>query len=245
MLVPLLLAITASTALAGRAACAAASPCAAAPASVAPSAPSTSTPPGEGKANDAPTPSDPPVAPTAPVTPVAPAAPNSGGARAEQDEWADRPLIRRPMPAPAFLLPGAAYTSWSPIGDREARTGGGLELSAVKWLPRSSFLVGAALQVEYVGRARAALGVEVGYDVVGLELALARDFAKADAFDAQWSLQLATYVSVGALYLAPRWLIPLQRSGGLSPGYGALLTIGFKLPIVLSDGRSASAKPAP
>jgi len=78
-----------------------------------------------------------------------------------------------------------------------------------------------------------------------LELALARDFAKAEAFDAQWSLQLATYVSVGPLYLAPRWLVPLRREGALSPGYGALLTVGFKLPIVLSEGRSAAAKPAP
>jgi hypothetical protein len=166
---------------------------------------------------------------------------------AEHDDWADRPLIRRPMPAPAFLLPGASYTSWTPIGDREGKAGGGLELSLVKWLPRSSFVFGALGQVEYVGRARAAVGVEVGFDVVGLELAVARDFAKADAFDAQWSLQLATYVSVGAIYLAPRWLIPLHREGALSPGYGALLSIGFKLPIVLSEGRgaSATAKPAP
>lgn len=178
---------------------------------------------------------------------AAPNAPNAPAAmpRDEADEWADRPLIRRPMPAPSFLLPGGSYTSWTPIGDRAAKSGGGLELSLVKWLPRSSFVFGAVGQVEYVGRLRAAVGVEVGYDVVGLELSLARDFAKADAFDAQWSLQLATYVSVGAIYLAPRWLVPLHREGALSPGYGALLSIGFKLPIVLSDGRIAGAKPAP
>lgn len=163
----------------------------------------------------------------------------------EHDDWADRPLIRRPMPAPTFLLPGASYTSWSPLGDRTGKAGGGLELSLVRWLQRSSFVFGALGQVEYVGRLRAAVGVELGYDVVGLELAVARDFAKADAFDAQWSLQLTTYVSVGALYIAPRWLIPLHRDGGLSPGYGALLSIGFKLPIVLSEGRSAGGKPAP
>jgi hypothetical protein len=175
---------------------------------------------------------------------AAPAAAPASERRAEPDEWADRPLIRRPMPAPAFLLPGASYASWTPIGDRERKSGGGLELSLVKWLPRSSFVFGAVGQLEYVGRTRAAVGVEVGYDVVGLEVALARDFAKADAFDAQWSLQLATYVSVGALYLAPRWIIPLHRDGGLSPGYGALLSIGFKLPIVLTEGRAASTKPA-
>ncbi len=180
------------------------------------------------------------------VTTAAPGAPSAAEPAKEaapQDDWAERPLIRRPMPAPTFLLPGAYYSSWTPLGDRAPATGGGVELSLARWLPRSLFVLGAFGDVEYVGHARSALGVEVGYDVVGLELAVARDFAKGDAFDAQWSLQIGTYVSVGPLFIAPRWLLPLHRAGEASPGYGALLTVGFKIPVVLSEGGPATPPP--
>jgi hypothetical protein len=181
------------------------------------------------------TPSPPTAAPAPAPAPAAAAEP--AAAPEPHDDWADRPLIRRPMPAPAFFLPGLHYASWTPIRDTGSAHGGGLELSIAKWLPRSSFVLGVFGQLERVGRTRAALGFEVGYDVVGLELGVARDFAHGSDSDAQWSLQLATYVSVGALYLSPRWLIPLARGGDRAPGYGAILAVGFKLPIVIAEGR--------
>jgi hypothetical protein len=176
-------------------------------------------------------------APAAPASTAAPkTTPAEANAKGDDDDWADRPFIRHPMPAPTFLLPGFQYVSWSPLSGGDAHVGAGFELSITKWLPRSSFVLGALAQVEHVGRARAALGFEVGYDVVGLEIALARDFAKEGAFDAQWSAQLATYVSVGALYVSPRWLLPIARSGDRSPGFGAMLAVGLKLPVVLDEG---------
>ena len=144
-----------------------------------------------------------------------------------------RATADEPMERLTFLMPGVSYLAWQPVkneGVRSASSGVGLELSLARWISGGVYLGGVA-QAERLDRNRVVLGIEGGYQMVGLELSVARDFAKDD-LAAQWSLQVAPYASVGMLYIAPRWIIALdRRSRKDTPGDGAMLVIGLKIPI--------------
>jgi len=146
---------------------------------------------------------------------------------------ADEPIERL-----TFLMPGVTYNAWQPVrseGVRAPSSGVGLELSLARWITGGVYIGGVA-QVEKLDRYRGALGLEGGYQMIGLEVSVARDFAKDD-LAAQWSLQFAPYASVGMLYIAPRWILALdRRSRKDTPGDGAMLVIGLKLPIKLGGG---------
>ena len=134
----------------------------------------------------------------------------------------------------SFLLPGAHYVDWVPThAGRPSGSGGGVELSYARHLAEGAWVVGAVGQVERVGRWRLAAGVEGGYEFFGLELCAARELASTDT-RAQWSLQLAPYVSAGLLTIAARWIVAVSARDALdAPGDGAMLMFGFKLPIAL------------
>jgi hypothetical protein len=143
---------------------------------------------------------------------------------------ADEPIERL-----TFLLPGLTYLAWQPVRvddrHRTASAGGGFELSIARWITGGMY-VGAVGHVERLDRWRSALGVEAGYQLIGLELSVARDFVERDGPRAQFALQVAPYASVGMIYVSPRWVIALdRRSARDTPGDGAMLVIGLKLPI--------------
>lgn len=158
------------------------------------------------------------------VLAAAPADPPGIFARATADE---------PIEKLTFLLPGVTYLGWQPVrneGVREAASGAGVELSLVRWITGGVYLGGVA-HGEKLDRYRAAVGIEGGYQMVGVEASIARDFA-SDAYASQWALQIAPYASVGMLYVAPRWIIALdRRSRKDTPGDGAMLVIGLKIPL--------------
>ncbi len=131
-----------------------------------------------------------------------------------------------------FLLPGVSYLGWHPIGgDRAETSGGGLEISLVRWIA-TDFYLGLVTQGEKLDRFRAGFGFEGGYQYVGLETSVVRELADRDGHGGQWSLQIAPYASLGMAYVAARWVVALDRKAD-SPGSGAMLVIGLKIPIVL------------
>jgi hypothetical protein len=153
---------------------------------------------------------------------AAPAEPPGIFARATADE---------PMERLTFLMPGFTYLAFQPVrandAGRKASTGVGLEVSIARWISGGTYLGGVA-HLERLDRTRVALGVEGGYQMVGLELSLARDFGAAP----QWSAQIGPYASVGMLYISPRYILALNRRSAIdTPGDGAMLVIGLKLPI--------------
>jgi hypothetical protein len=140
----------------------------------------------------------------------------------------DHPLDRL-----TYLLPGVSFVGWQPFRTddpvRVAKSGFGGELSLVHWVAPSVYL-GGAFRVERIDRTRAALGFEIGWQFVGLELAIARDFAAKNGPSAQWSAELAPYLSFGVIYMSPRFTIAIDKKPD-SPGNGAAIVIGLKLPI--------------
>ncbi|GAC1377332.1 MAG: hypothetical protein NVSMB47_22320 [Polyangiales bacterium] len=147
------------------------------------------------------------------------------------------PSVRGLLDEATFLLPGVHYVDWVPTHpERPSGSGGGAEVSYARHLVNGAWVVGALGQVERVGRWRVAAGVEGGYEFFGLELCAAREIASTDSH-AQWSLQLAPYVSAGLLTISARWVIGITaRSDPNAPGDGAMLVFGFKLPIALGGG---------
>lgn len=137
----------------------------------------------------------------------------------------------------SFLLPGANYLGWVPLRkDRGIGSAGyGFELSFAHHLDDPSFVVGALGQVERLDRWRLGAGVEAGYELIGVELSCVRELAERDSTRAQWSMQIAPYVSFGFVNIAARWVIALsQRSAVDAPGDGAMIVVGFKVPIRLT-----------
>jgi hypothetical protein len=143
----------------------------------------------------------------------------------------DHPLDHR-----TFLLPGISFMGWQPLHVDEPvrvpKSGFGAELSLARWIGPATYL-GAVVRGERLDRTRAALGLEVGWQLVGLELAIARDFAAKDGPSAQWSLEVAPYASLGVVYVSPRFVVALDRKEG-SPGSGAAFVVGLKVPIEVS-----------
>lgn len=153
---------------------------------------------------------------------VLPADPPGIFARATADE---------PLEHLTFLLPGFTYVGWQPLvveGKPYSPSNGfGFELSLARWISGGTYL-GAVAQYERLDRNRVALGIEGGYQLVGLELSVARDFADTT----QWALQIGPYASVGMLYVSPRYVVALNRRNRLdAPGDGAMLVVGLKLPL--------------
>lgn len=159
--------------------------------------------------------------------------PSPPGAGADPPGIFARATADEPMERLTFLLPGVTYVGWQPVrndGVREASSGAGVELSLARWITGGVY-VGGVAHAEKLDRYRTAVGIEGGYQMVGLEASIARDFA-TDALASQWSLQIAPYASIGMLYVAPRWIIALdRRSRKDTPGDGAMLVIGLKIPI--------------
>jgi hypothetical protein len=157
---------------------------------------------------------------------VLPADPPGIFARATADE---------PLEHLTFLLPGVTYLAWQPliVPDKPYRpsNGFGLELSLARWISGGTYL-GAVGHFEHLDRNRVGFGIEGGYQLIGLEVGVARDFAAKDDRAAQWSLQIGPYASVGMLYVSPRYVVALHKQNKLeSPGDGGMLVIGLKLPI--------------
>ncbi|MGZ3421314.1 MAG: hypothetical protein ACXWUG_23530 [Polyangiales bacterium] len=140
----------------------------------------------------------------------------------------DNPLDRQ-----TFLVPGVTFIGWQPLEVEEPvrvpKSGFGAEVSVVHWIGSGTYL-GGVVRAERLDRTRAALGFEFGYQLIGLELAIARDFAAKDGPSAQWSLEVAPYASLGVLYLSPRWIVALDHKDG-SPGSGAAFVVGLKIPL--------------
>lgn len=139
---------------------------------------------------------------------------------------ADEPLERL-----TFLLPGVTYVGWQPIvveGKTYTPSSGfGAELSLARWISGGTY-VGGVAHFERLDRNRVAAGIEGGYQLIGLELSLARDFASTP----QWAMQIGPYASVGMLYVSPRYVIALNKRSALdAPGDGAMLVVGLKLPL--------------
>lgn len=134
----------------------------------------------------------------------------------------------------SFLLPGAQYVAWVPLRkDREGSTGGGVEISYAHHLANAAAVMGVLGQAEKLDRWRVGGGVEAGYELVGLEVSGVRELGNG-GHAAQWSLQLAPYVSFGFVTLSARWIIALSSRGNPdAPGDGALVVVGFKVPIRL------------
>lgn len=153
---------------------------------------------------------------------AAPSEPPGVFARATADE---------PMERLTFLLPGITYLAFQPVRandeGRRAATGVGLELSVARWITGGAYL-GGVTHLERLDRTRVAVGIEGGYQMIGLELSLARDLGPAP----QWSAQIGPYASVGMLYISPRYILALDRRGARDTmGDGAMLVVGLKLPI--------------
>jgi hypothetical protein len=138
-----------------------------------------------------------------------------------------------PLDHLTFVLPGVTFVGWQPLHAEEPtrvpKSGFGGELSIAHWIGSGTYLGGVG-RVERLDRTRVALGVEAGYQLVGLELAVAREFAAKDGPSAQWSLEVAPYASVGVVYVSPRWIVALDRKDG-SPGSGAAFVVGLKVPL--------------
>jgi hypothetical protein len=141
---------------------------------------------------------------------------------------ADEPLEGR-----TFLLPGISYVGWQPLDRQQAsRAGAGLELSLVRWLG-SGVYVGGFGQVDRLDRFRIGGGFEAGYQMIGLELGVVRDLP-TEGTAGQWSLQVGPYASLGVVFVAPRWIIALDRRKlDLGPGDGVILVVGAKIPVAL------------
>jgi hypothetical protein len=167
-----------------------------------------------------------PAATTAPVSPP-PTPPLEVSTAAEERRTA---LLANA----SFLLPGAQYVAWVPLRkDREGSTGGGLEVSYARHLSNAAAVLGVVAQAEKLDRWRVGGGVEAGWELVGLEVAGVRELASS-SHAPQWSLQLAPYVSFGFVTLSARWIVALtNRHDPDAPGDGALVVIGFKVPLRL------------
>lgn len=143
-----------------------------------------------------------------------------------------RATYERSLAGRTYVLPGVAWASWAPLRRDVAdgsRAGVGFELSVAHWVTGHAY-VGATTQVEYVGRPRVAVGGQVGYELVGLEVSVARELPGSGAIG-QWSLQLAPFVSFGILWVSPRWIVALDRRGAADhPGDGLMFVVGVKLP---------------
>jgi hypothetical protein len=125
-----------------------------------------------------------------------------------------------------------SFVGWQPFHPddvRVAKSGVGGELSLVHWIGPSTYLGGVG-RVERIDRTRAALGLEIGWQFLGLELAIARDFSAKDGPSAQWSAEIAPYLSFGVIFIAPRLSVALDKRPD-SPGSGAAVVVGLKLPI--------------
>jgi hypothetical protein len=165
--------------------------------------------------------------PLAATTPP-PAEPPGVFARASAQE----PLERR-----TFLVPGLTFVGWQPVRPddpaRGSSMGAGLELSLVHWITGGTY-IGAAVHAERLERPRASVGLEVGYQLLGLEVGVARELDVEGGPRAQWSLEVGPYASIGMLYVMPRWIVALDRRARRdTPGDGAMLVVGLKLPLEL------------
>ena len=146
---------------------------------------------------------------------------------------ADEPLERL-----TFLLPGVTYLAWQPLAvpnkTYAPSNGFGVELSIARWISGGTYLGGVG-HFEHLDRNRVAVGIEGGYQLIGLELSLARDFTAKDGPAAQWSLQIGPYASLGMVYVSPRYVVALKSRNAIdTPGDGAMLVVGLKLPIKIS-----------
>ncbi|MBI2393919.1 MAG: hypothetical protein HYV09_30385 [Deltaproteobacteria bacterium] len=143
---------------------------------------------------------------------------------------ADEPLERL-----TFLVPGVTFHGWQPVRPvhphRQPASGAGLEVSLARWISGGTY-VGAVVHGEKLDRFRGGIGVEAGYQLVGIELGLARELPVRDGPRGQWSLEVGPYASIGMLYVMPRWVFALDRRGARdTPGDGVMLVVGLKLPI--------------
>lgn len=148
-----------------------------------------------------------------------------------------RATSQEPLERLTFLVPGLTFAGWQPVRMDDAvrlpSSGLGLELSVVRWITGGMY-VGASAHAERLDRIRTSLGLEVGYQLIGLEVGVGRDFASKDGPRAQWSLEVGPYASIGLLYVMPRWVIALDRRGQRNtPGDGAMIVVGLKLPLKL------------
>jgi len=148
-----------------------------------------------------------------------------------------RATAEEPLERLTFLVPGLTFVGWQPVHVddpvRVPASGVGLELSLVRWITGGTY-VGAAVHAEKLDRFRTSVGLEVGYQLLGLEVGVAREFAAKDGPQAQWSLEVGPYASIGMVYVMPRWVIALDhRSARDTPGDGAMLVVGLKLPLKL------------
>lgn len=144
-----------------------------------------------------------------------------------------RATDEHPLDGLTYLLPGVSFVGWQPFHTQDpvrvAKSGFGGELSLVHWIGPSTYLGGVG-RVERIDRTRAALGLEIGWQFVGLELAIARDFAAKNGPSAQWSTEVAPYVSFGVIYISPRFTIAIDKKAD-SPGNGAAVVVGLKVPL--------------
>lgn len=146
-----------------------------------------------------------------------------------------RATAQEPLERLTFLVPGVTFVGWQPLRTddavRASSSGVGVELSVVRWITGGAYL-GASAHAERLDRVRTSLGLEVGYQLVGLEVGVAREFVGKDGPRAQWSLEVGPYASIGLLYVMPRWIVALDRRGRTdTPGDGAMLVVGLKLPL--------------
>ncbi len=150
-----------------------------------------------------------------------------------------RATHERSLRGRTFLLPGMSWVTWAPLKREVAdlsRAGLGLEVSVARWLT-NDFYVGGLAQFEHVGRSRVGLGLQAGYELVGVEISAARELP-ADGNGGQWSLQVAPFVSFGILWISPRWVVALDKRGVPGqPGDGVMFVVGVKLPLGIGGAR--------
>ncbi len=142
-----------------------------------------------------------------------------------------------PLAGSTFVSPGLTWVGWHPLRvEQPARApaaGLGIELSVSRWISQSAYL-GLVGQVERLGWWRAALGLQAGFQLVGLEVGVARELVGSDRADVrpQWSFQAAPYASIGIVYVGPRIVLALDRcSARDTPGDAAMLVVGLKVPV--------------
>lgn len=143
---------------------------------------------------------------------------------------ADEPLERL-----TFLVPGVTFHGFQPVRPdaphRTPASGAGLELSLARWISGGTY-VGAVVHGEKLDRFRGGVGVEAGYQLVGIELGVARELPVRDGLRGQWSLEVGPYASIGMLYVMPRAIFAIDRRGARdTPGDGLMFVVGLKLPI--------------